>query len=497
MQIIIKNIMLCLFFSLITLTAFSQGKLIVDISTLNHPVYAIVPVNGTYVAQNNKALNPKEGKSFEVLIEDDEPGFIYLFYKFNLIPIYYKPGMWSKIKFVEEYQYKFSGNFRKENEWINKWPRMYNSYSPSKEKRLTEHLKNNPIEAYFSSWRSRLEDQYNDLSKACGKCDPIFLEMVRKELKYYNSNLFSQSVGLDTENFVLWRNMDEYSAEDSVKFYNSVEKWGSAWDSVFNFVSFEPVLAYSSEYPSFIRSYYQLYRIGLNKEYVRKDFIRDETKILHLVKKEQSREIYETYANWYFDFILGGGSKFSRTFLDEFHAFKDEYPESNYLPVLERRMKPVIDYFTTSNKPIEGIVVYPTENYSKLNDLLKEFSGKVVFVDLWATWCGPCINEFSYKEELLEFIKGKDIELLYVSVDKPDDIEKWEQFRNRFKLKGNHIRASENLLEDIWNLIKDEGKKGYPRYVIVAPDGTIAVKNAFRPSSGTDLYNQLTEILNE
>ncbi len=50
------------------------------------------------------------------------------------------------------------------------------------------------------------------------------------------------------------------------------------------------------------------------------------------------------------------------------------------------------------------------------------FGGKVVLVDIWATWCKPCLKSFPFYAELYEAHKAEGFELLAVSVDNDDDL---------------------------------------------------------------------------
>ena len=48
---------------------------------------------------------------------------------------------------------------------------------------------------------------------------------------------------------------------------------------------------------------------------------------------------------------------------------------------------------------------------------LKDYRGKIIFLNFWATWCSPCIKEMPSMEELYKEMKGKDFEMLAISLD--------------------------------------------------------------------------------
>jgi thiol-disulfide isomerase/thioredoxin len=58
---------------------------------------------------------------------------------------------------------------------------------------------------------------------------------------------------------------------------------------------------------------------------------------------------------------------------------------------------------------------------TKLHKLIKERKGKVLFVNLWATWCVPCREEFSSIVKLVN--ENKNVEFVGISVDLPDEVE--------------------------------------------------------------------------
>lgn len=62
-------------------------------------------------------------------------------------------------------------------------------------------------------------------------------------------------------------------------------------------------------------------------------------------------------------------------------------------------------------------------NESRLQTLVKERNGKILFVNVWATWCAPCIEEFPDIVKLAESYEGKNVEFIGISVDFPDEAD--------------------------------------------------------------------------
>jgi thiol-disulfide isomerase/thioredoxin len=59
---------------------------------------------------------------------------------------------------------------------------------------------------------------------------------------------------------------------------------------------------------------------------------------------------------------------------------------------------------------------------------LSDFKGKVVVMNLWATWCAPCVEEMPTLAKLQAAFAGKPVEVVAVSIDSPEDTLKAKQF---------------------------------------------------------------------
>ncbi|OGW52252.1 MAG: hypothetical protein A2Z50_08315 [Nitrospirae bacterium RBG_19FT_COMBO_42_15] len=75
---------------------------------------------------------------------------------------------------------------------------------------------------------------------------------------------------------------------------------------------------------------------------------------------------------------------------------------------------------------------FELKDLSKKSMKLSDYKGKVVFLNFWATWCKPCKEEMPSMELLYKAMKGKDFEMLAVSIDR--DIAKVEPFIKELKL---------------------------------------------------------------
>lgn len=110
---------------------------------------------------------------------------------------------------------------------------------------------------------------------------------------------------------------------------------------------------------------------------------------------------------------------------------------------------------------------------------LSDFKGKVVYVDVWATWCVPCRMEILPMIALEKEYHGQDIVFMSVSVDAQKDHAKWERFITANEMKGVQLFAG----NDATKIKLPYGITGIPRFILVGKDGSLIEKDAPRPSS--------------
>jgi thiol-disulfide isomerase/thioredoxin len=121
---------------------------------------------------------------------------------------------------------------------------------------------------------------------------------------------------------------------------------------------------------------------------------------------------------------------------------------------------------------------------------LSDFKGKVVYIDFWASWCGPCMQQVPYAKELqAEYADNKDMVFLYISIDR--DEKAWRKAVKEKELKGVHVLAKDFKHE----VPQSYNVSGIPTYYIIGKDGNIYQNNAPRPSSGDELKDLLNAAL--
>jgi thiol-disulfide isomerase/thioredoxin len=120
-----------------------------------------------------------------------------------------------------------------------------------------------------------------------------------------------------------------------------------------------------------------------------------------------------------------------------------------------------------------------TLSIAAMKQLLKNDSKKLRVINVWATWCGPCIAEFSELVDTYRMFMGRDFEMYTISTDKLDKKEKVKEFlqSKHAALNNNFIFETDNKYELIENF--DPKWNGeIPYTVIVEPGGKIVWSNS-------------------
>ena len=135
-------------------------------------------------------------------------------------------------------------------------------------------------------------------------------------------------------------------------------------------------------------------------------------------------------------------------------------------------------------------------NYAGGKTSLSDLKGKYVYVDIWATWCGPCKREIPSLKKVEEQFHGENIEFVSISVDdekrsgtKEKAFESWKNMVKDKELGGIQL-FSDNAWQS--DFVKNYKVNGIPRFILIDPNGNIVSPDAPRPSNP-----KLVELLEE
>jgi thiol-disulfide isomerase/thioredoxin len=157
---------------------------------------------------------------------------------------------------------------------------------------------------------------------------------------------------------------------------------------------------------------------------------------------------------------------------------------AKYKGDVEKGMKGMIDYLSASFelKKLTGTPspTFKYENHKGGVTSLEDLKGKFVYVDVWATWCGPCRQEIPFLQKTEAAYHGKNIEFVSISVDEQKNHDKWSKFVTEKNLGGIQLLADKDWKSDF---VQGYKINGIPRFILISPEGKIVNADAPRPSS--------------
>lgn len=236
-------------------------------------------------------------------------------------------------------------------------------------------------------------------------------------------------------------------------------------------------------YRNYIGSYYyaMMAKGGVSFSPAEREVIGDRMVELSRKSMPTKSEQY-VYANH-----LRGAAKAS-TYIDaaaKYDTYKALYGKTPYNNFLEELL--AIKKKTSKGSPAIDMT-FTDQSGKKVN--LSDLKGKVVYLDFWASWCGPCKAQFPHTAEIKEHFKGKDVVFAYVSID--ENKENWEKAKEKFRLSGLH-----NLADGAWKAKEaDEyGIQSVPSYFLIDKNGNFATDHTPRPSQKEELIALIEELL--
>lgn len=123
----------------------------------------------------------------------------------------------------------------------------------------------------------------------------------------------------------------------------------------------------------------------------------------------------------------------------------------------------------------------PQFNFEDINGekvTLSDLKGKLVYIDVWATWCSPCKNELPALQKIEKAYQKRKIAFVSISVD--EDHKAWKKMVKEQKLSGIQLIADKNWKS---NFVKAYRIQGIPRFILIDSEGKIISANAPRPSN--------------
>ncbi|WEK18979.1 MAG: TlpA disulfide reductase family protein [Candidatus Pedobacter colombiensis] len=348
-------------------------------------------------------------------------------------PVYLKPGDKAEVAF-DNVNGEFTGVNTPENTVLSNWAN------------LTRSLKRKSV--YFMGSFSTYEDFFPELTAVAAQTN-VFRKTIKtkntkfndlmKKLTFYDMDFYAV-------NFLRTPRSKHPQKTDYPAYYNSiVEKNKFPDDDVLNTL-------YGSRY------------LGMYAEFAAGSRSDVNQRLAFLTTTRQKGE-----------YILYNETRGIKSY-DKYKAIVDQYDQYLQSPSQKKRLDEMsAALYATKSGGQASDFEYP-DKAGKLVSLSGQ-KGKVVLVDVWATWCGPCKQQIPALKQLEQEMHGKDIVIMSVSVDEDKDKEKWLKMIKDENLGGVQLFASG------WSKIaKDYKITGIPRFMVFDKKGNIVTVDAPRPT---------------
>lgn len=168
-----------------------------------------------------------------------------------------------------------------------------------------------------------------------------------------------------------------------------------------------------------------------------------------------------------------------RDALSDVYSATDRYLQS---PVMREAWEEIVAPYLAAAAPKRNVYkleLRPTEQF--IADLFAPYrnSGKVLYVDIWGVWCGPCRQEMPYSVELHEKLQGRPVEFVYLCTSS----DKGDFDREIVKLGIADTGKNIWLNEDESRILRHYfGVSGTPHYWIIGENGDFVSESATDPS---------------
>jgi thiol-disulfide isomerase/thioredoxin len=215
----------------------------------------------------------------------------------------------------------------------------------------------------------------------------------------------------------------------------------------------------------------------------RRDSLRNDDQLkLSLISENISNEYVRNFYRFHYTLGAIKHTKDLAAGASLYRNFSNTKPISRYQNAIDQVFN---NLKGTVPKAIAPEFSYPDPSGKLIT--LKSMRGNYVYIDLWATWCQPCIAEIPGLKLLEEKYRGRNIKFVSISLDRLSEKNTWLKYVKDQRLLGIQVIADKDFNS---NFVKMFSVTSIPRFILIAPDGTVIDNDAKRPSN-PELSKQL------
>ncbi len=397
-----------------------------------------------------KEIEVKSDGTFIDTLKNIEPGIYHLYSNRNRVKFYlekeYDLNLVADVKNFRNTLH-ITGKGRLESEYMNKRDSIVNNHFSKKEELFTLNE---------DSFKLKLKELSNDLQINLKKSENLNQSFVEKEKRNINY-IFLSNLKKYVRYHPYYTKNDEFEVSNEfLKDFNDFD-----YNSVVDF-TFAPA------YKEIVTDHY----MDKASEIRKKDSISRNNSLFKSIETIPNQRIKNILV---FESVKQG--------ISYAKELEDYYQKFLKISTNKENEGEITEMYSKLLKIQKGKTSPKFHNYSDINGKkvsLDDFKGKYVYIDVWATWCGPCIRQIPFLKELEKKYHNKNVEFVSISVDEEENYEKWKKMVKEEELEGIQLIADNNFES---TFIKEYLINGIPRFILIDPQGKIIDRDAPRPSN--------------
>ena len=420
------------------------------------------------------------GTKYDFTIElGRETQVVDLRYGKNILPIYFEQGDDLQLDFEAEKPLetaKFSGTGSEHNNFLADFNRQFATAfdaEAAKKKILTETL--DPFEMYLFKTRKEQLAFWKDYD---GKSDfsTDFKKFIKNRIKYYYfSNLLGHPIIRGNNNpkvlvvgripSVMLDELDDATVNNK--------------DAMID--------AYYRSFLVYYTTYFTSKDNGFNKF---KSYDNSLASKYKYAAEDLKGEPFSYLVSYFLNRFAGKVSEQTTSLMRKGLALKGK---KDYIKLLEDNWEAIVAKTQSKGDRIANASPYLMQDADGKELKLTDFAGKVVYIDFWATWCGPCRKQFPFAKELKKELTEqqlKEVVFLYISLDNTTD--GWQQSIKKMGIEGTHAISPGGWSSKAAKHFKISS---IPRYMLMDKKGMVVDLNAKRPQQKDELLEDILKLL--
>ncbi|MCG1037307.1 TlpA family protein disulfide reductase [Polaribacter sargassicola] len=188
--------------------------------------------------------------------------------------------------------------------------------------------------------------------------------------------------------------------------------------------------------------------------------------------------------------LLFSGAEYAMIKIENFEEYYQTFISASTNESNNAKITAVYNKLSKLNRGQVSPKFFNYENNAGGTLSLDDLKGKYTYIDLWATWCAPCLAQVPFLKKIEKAYHGKNINFLSISIDNPKDHDKWKKMIADKDLGGIQVIADKSTKSQF---AQEYFITSIPRFILIDPNGLIIDKKAPLPSNPEliELFNEL------